>query len=73
MKSGRIAEKVRATCTGLGVLALMLAFLFGIFATVLGALQVWISYCSWKGPSAGWACQTKDIIGNIKIIEVSLV
>jgi len=43
-----------------GALALMLAFLFGNFATVLGALQVWISYCSWKGPSAGWACQTKS-------------
>jgi len=36
-----------------GVLALVLAFLFGIFATVLGVLRVWISYCGWKGPSAG--------------------
>lgn len=30
-----------------GVIAVSIAIFFGIVATVLGALQVWISYCSW--------------------------
>lgn len=40
-----------------GVVTLGLALLFGILATILGALQVWISYCSWQGRSAGHVCK----------------
>ncbi|KAI1258454.1 hypothetical protein F5Y18DRAFT_444567 [Xylariaceae sp. FL1019] len=29
------------------VVAVIIGILFGVFATILGALQVWISYCSW--------------------------
>lgn len=29
------------------VVAVSIAIMFGVFATVLGCIQVWISYCSW--------------------------
>ena len=32
-----------------GTIALGFALFFGIIATILSALQVWISYCAWKG------------------------
>jgi hypothetical protein len=40
-----------------GIIALSLALFFGVLATILGALQVWISYCSWQGDAAGRVCK----------------
>ena len=40
-----------------GVIALGFALFFGITATILGALQVWISYCSWQGEAVGHSCK----------------
>ncbi|KAH0544928.1 hypothetical protein FGG08_001008 [Glutinoglossum americanum] len=39
-----------------GFIALCFALFFGIVASVLGAIQVWISYCAWQDASAGFAC-----------------
>ncbi|KAL1836639.1 hypothetical protein VTJ49DRAFT_4826 [Mycothermus thermophilus] len=41
------------------VLGVMLAVLFGITATILGALQVWISYCSWLDDPRVAGCSAK--------------
>ena len=40
-----------------GVIALGFALFFSITATILGALQVWISYCSWQGEAVGHSCK----------------
>jgi hypothetical protein len=40
-----------------GVIALSFAVLFGIVSTTLGALQVWISYCTWRGDGASRWCE----------------
>lgn len=39
-----------------GFLALVIAVLFGIAATVLAALQVWISWCSWVDDQSWPGC-----------------
>ena len=36
--------------------SLTIAFFFGVAATALGALQVWISYCGWVDNSAAPLC-----------------
>ncbi|KAI1328411.1 hypothetical protein F5Y16DRAFT_398344 [Xylariaceae sp. FL0255] len=41
------------------VVAIMIGILFGIFATLLGALQVWISYCSWLDDPSVTGCGLK--------------
>jgi len=42
-----------------GVLGIILALFFGLASILLGALQVWISYCSWiDDPSVG-GCEIK--------------
>jgi hypothetical protein len=45
------------------VLGLLCALLFGLMATVLGALQVWISYCSWLDDPMVPGCPTKQRFG----------
>lgn len=37
-------------------LALILAIGFGLAATVIGALQLWIAYCQWAMPDGGMGC-----------------
>jgi hypothetical protein len=41
------------------VLGLVFAVLFGLAATILGALQVWISYCSWLDDPMVAGCSAK--------------
>jgi hypothetical protein len=41
------------------VLGLVFAILFGLIASVLGALQVWISYCSWMEDPGVLGCSAK--------------
>lgn len=41
------------------LLGLVFAILFGITATVLGAMQVWISWCSWMDDPAAKGCSAK--------------
>jgi len=41
------------------VLGLVFAGLFGLVASILGALQVWISYCSWRDDPAVAGCSAK--------------
>ncbi len=41
------------------VLGLVFAGLFGLLASILGALQVWISYCSWRDDPAVAGCSAK--------------
>lgn len=45
-----------------GVLTLTVAVMFGIVSTILAALQVWISYCSWMGDVSG--CGLKQSVGG---------
>jgi hypothetical protein len=40
-----------------GVIALSIAIVFGVFATILSALQVWISYCAWRGSTLAGVCE----------------
>jgi hypothetical protein len=40
-----------------GIIALSFAVVFGILATVLSALQVWISYCTWKNDPMSSGCR----------------
>ncbi|KAJ4392267.1 hypothetical protein N0V93_005892 [Gnomoniopsis smithogilvyi] len=37
-------------------LALHLAIGFGVVATVLGVLQLWVSYCQWRVQDGGYGC-----------------
>lgn len=37
-------------------LALILAIGFGVVATVLGVLQLWVSYCQWQAQDGGYGC-----------------
>ncbi|KXX80604.1 hypothetical protein MMYC01_202707 [Madurella mycetomatis] len=46
------------------VLGLLFASLFGLMATVLGALQVWISYCSWRDDPMVPGCSTKSVTSS---------
>ncbi|KAJ0119787.1 hypothetical protein J7T55_013991 [Diaporthe amygdali] len=39
--------------------AFALAILFGLAATILGALQLWVSYCQWQVPDGGHGCGSK--------------
>jgi hypothetical protein len=41
-------------------LGIVIAVLFGMAATCLAAVSVWISYCDWQG-DISWACQTKSL------------
>ncbi|KAK3314078.1 hypothetical protein B0H66DRAFT_643524 [Apodospora peruviana] len=47
-----------------GVLGIMVAIMFGIVSTVLGCLQVWISYCSWVNDSSIRGCGLKKATWN---------
>ena len=47
-----------------GVIALGAALFFGITATILSALQLWISYCSWQSKSEGKMCRTSGLGGE---------
>ena len=47
-----------------GVLTLTVALMFGIVATILAALQVWISYCSWMGDTPVRGCGLKNAMGG---------
>lgn len=38
-------------------LAFTAAILFGLAATVLAAVQLWIAYCDWQDGSAGYICK----------------
>lgn len=51
---GRWAERRRAArhTFWLTFLAFVAAALFGILASILAVIQVWISYCQWKGDGA---------------------
>jgi hypothetical protein len=42
------------------VLGLLFAVLFGFAATALGAVQVWISYCSWLDDPTVRGCSAKS-------------
>ncbi|KAK4165506.1 hypothetical protein QBC43DRAFT_208455 [Cladorrhinum sp. PSN259] len=51
-----------------GLMAIAVAIMFGIVGTVLAALQVWISYCSWMDDANVFGCGLKgghsDSTGN---------
>lgn len=38
------------------VVGFLLAILFGLAATILGVMQLWVSYCQWKVPEGGHGC-----------------
>lgn len=40
------------------VVAVSLAVLFGVTATAMGAVQVWIAYCDWAGEEGRPLCRT---------------
>jgi hypothetical protein len=42
------------------VLGLVFAVMFGLTATILGAMQVWISYCSWLDDPMVRGCSAKS-------------
>jgi len=46
------------------LLGLIFAILFGVAATMLGALQVWISWCSWMDDATVWGCSAKALKGS---------
>ena len=45
-----------------GLIALTVAVVFGILSTILAALQVWVSYCSWMGDVRG--CGLKNSVAG---------
>lgn len=46
------------------VVGLFFAVFFGLTTTVLGALQVWISYCSWLDDPMVAGCSAKSAASN---------
>lgn len=58
---GKWAERRRAArhTFRLTYLGIVIAVLFGMAATGLAAVSVWISYCGWQG-DISWACQIKS-------------
>lgn len=56
---GRWAERRRAArhTYWVTVGAFALAILFGIMSTIVGVLQLWVSYCQWQVPNGGFGCR----------------
>ncbi|KAI0142902.1 hypothetical protein GGR57DRAFT_508502 [Xylariaceae sp. FL1272] len=53
--------------------AFVIAIVFGLVATVLGGIQVWISYCQWQGEAGGGsACRvrTSDSTANMNNLTI---
>ncbi|KAI0554385.1 hypothetical protein F4679DRAFT_525901 [Xylaria curta] len=52
---GRWSERRKAARYSFWVTfaAFVIAMVFGLVATILGAVQVWISYCQWQGEEGG--------------------
>ncbi|KAJ4419462.1 hypothetical protein N0V82_004907 [Gnomoniopsis sp. IMI 355080] len=42
------------------VAAFGLAIFFGITSTVVGILQLWVSYCQWQEPNGGLGCRAQN-------------
>ena len=57
---GKWAERRKAArhTFWLTFIAFVVAILFGIVATILSALQVWITYCQWQGETASGVCKS---------------
>ncbi|KAH8788298.1 hypothetical protein F5883DRAFT_3764 [Diaporthe sp. PMI_573] len=55
---GRWSERRRAARHTYWVTAaaFILAIFFGVTSTVVGVLQLWISYCQWQVPKGGYGC-----------------
>lgn len=55
---GRWAERRRAARHTYWVTAaaFTLAIVFGVTSTVVGVLQLWVSYCQWQVPKGGRGC-----------------
>lgn len=55
---GRWAERRRAARHTYWVTAaaFTLAIVFGLTSTVVGVLQLWVSYCQWQVPKGGRGC-----------------
>lgn len=58
---GKWAERRRAArhTFRLTYLGIVIAVLFGMAATGLAAVSVWISYCDWQG-DISWACRMRS-------------
>lgn len=56
---GRWAERRRAARHTYWVTAaaFLLAIVFGISSTVLGAMQLWVAYCQWQVPTGSHMCR----------------
>ncbi len=52
------------------VLGLLFAVLFGFAATALGAVQVWISYCSWLDDPTVRGCSAKSVL-NCRLVQAA--
>jgi len=62
---GRLTERKKSPrfMYWCGVMAVAVAILFGVVATILAALQVWISYCSWLDDPSVHGCGLKSRVG----------
>ncbi|KAI1744984.1 hypothetical protein F4680DRAFT_403942 [Xylaria scruposa] len=56
---GRWSERRKAARYSFWVTfaAFVIAIVFGLVATILGVVQVWISYCQWQGEEGGSVCK----------------
>ncbi|KAL3418121.1 hypothetical protein PVAG01_09836 [Phlyctema vagabunda] len=57
---GKWAERRKAArhTFWLTFVGFMVAILFGILASILAAVQIWLSYCQWQGENASVVCRT---------------
>lgn len=58
---GRWAERRRAArhTYWLTVAAFALAIFFGVTSTIVGVLQLWVSYCQWQAPNGNPVCRAQ--------------